>query len=375
MDCPFPDASIGTSRTEADAIVLGSQARVDGHAVLGHGSVALHDFAGQYPVAVPPRVESDPIPAFGSKHAWGGGGYNERLNGVVSRLGVDRERRIISLPEDVITLGSNLYIGSTQYLTGGKNYYVRGNLTVGSGGRLIVQNDGGAEARDVVLYVDGNITFDGTTGINRDSAPARLKIFSLSQPEASSIPQTTFRMNSESRAHCLVSGNNLQAMIDGNSELWGAVLGDVVRLESGAVHFDTQLRDPVALAGTYGFSVLSNSTVPHSRFPLNHLAPPAHLGAGTGGTTGGTSGGGIGGDPAPGGPGLPPDPGGGGEEPPEPLPPGAGEPDPLPPGPGEQDPPEPLPPGPGEPEPPEPLPPGPGGAGSGGGSMELEMKR
>lgn len=285
---PLASVAVGSpSAPPADAVArIGDDARINGHVYHGP-DFPVDQFAGNVPDGIG-SLNSPPVFGVGSGAVVHGPGNSTQVTGYLSELAVPKPMLDVILPDNHEVLS-----GGDLTLVGGKTYYLPTDLRLsGSQSVKVVAPPGadpGEEIEDVVLYVEGDIEFDGPgVKINERTAPRRLKIFSLNSDGSS---PTNFTLMNNAKAYCLVAGNSMVAAIGEDSELWGAVIANDVRLSPGGrVLYDTTLRDPELVANLYGFSVLGTTAAQGAgSFQLNDVAPPPPPGAGTTTTTGGTT--------------------------------------------------------------------------------------
>ncbi|MCA9779645.1 MAG: hypothetical protein KC800_23115, partial [Candidatus Eremiobacteraeota bacterium] len=254
MDCPYPDASVVVDQdTFAGNVTLGPNAHIDGHLLLSPSAAQTElENLALSPQFAAPRPMLGGVFQFSEANVHAHAGDNDKVNGFVGNLPFPRTPFQIDLNQVQLdgTFPSGdgtISGGETLNLQEGGIYLQEGFLAVQNGGQVVVQDtNGDGEIDDTILLVEGNITIsDSPKGVNGDAPPHRLKLFSL---ESGSQFQMT---NSE--AFCLVAGNDLTIDIDGSSILWGAVIGNEVTLQDGALlHFDVAMRDPQEVARVFG---------------------------------------------------------------------------------------------------------------------------
>jgi hypothetical protein len=284
-----PEASVGTDKlTAADVTIDTSTAKVLGNVLLGFEAPDSEVQTLATSLSAVATTPPAPLPnQYAQPGADGSGNPAQAVTGHVSSM---------SAPKSVFNMGVDaskleaVYPPGHVYTTAlkeGKIYLQQQDLNVGSGSTISIDDtNADGKVEDVLLIVQGDVTFTGTTNqVNGNSAPRHLKIYSLD----SDGDGTVFSMTN-SQAFCLVAGTNMDVNINAGSELWGAVLGKNVTLEAGGqIHYDVRLRDPNIIADVYGFTIGSSTIVAGAALPVGGMGP-----VGTGGSTGtsgtGTSG-------------------------------------------------------------------------------------
>lgn len=124
--------------------------------------------------------------------------------------------------------------GATITLAGGGVYYFKNGLDL-SNCQIVIDFSTGA---DVVVYSSGNVDVHANTQINNGSA-GHAKNLQLYFTGAAG--QQKLRVDSNSKV-CLVSGGDkLSTSISSGAEIFGALIGRDVNLNSAMIHFDTSL--------------------------------------------------------------------------------------------------------------------------------------
>ncbi len=299
-----PEASVATKLTTASEMQISATAKIIGNVFLGKGapSTELDALANSIPdsanpatkpLVVNPPGTGDEAPQYGVSGA-------RMVSPAGGRDAAIVAGKIDSLPteKDPYERQETQYHGTLDATSGdllldeGKTYLYSGSLEVTNSRKVSIKDvNGDGKFEDAVLVVEGDISFtNSNNNVNGNAPPQRLKIFSLNG--------TSFKMQN-SRAYCLVAGNDLKVEIGGNSELWGAVAGNDVSLDSTSqIHYDVALRDPNIVAGVYGFRIGNSTIVSGASYSLAQLTSPVGIadpttGAAATGTSGvgtGTSG-------------------------------------------------------------------------------------
>lgn len=303
----FPEASIGTESkdpakvklyTDPDAGVDPDQ-RIFGNVLLGH----LADGGDLSALAGALAGLDGGGPAVGEVHQYARPGVDTygtagaKVTGRVDKL--PAPKTVLNMDatlekiEQVFPPGHAAMSGLQ--LKEGKLYKYQQDLVInGSTPIEVLDDNGDGIIGDAILLVEGNITFDGANQVNRHHPPRRLKIYSLNTYDADGDGKSKLEVKNNSEIFCLVAGRDMEIEIDGTSEVWGAVLGDRVSLQPGGViHYDVALRDPVQVAGVYGFTIGNSTIVTGVGVALTVLGAPAtggDTGTGTGTSGTGTSG-------------------------------------------------------------------------------------
>ncbi len=257
---PSMRAHLATNSTQAGAIQMDSSAWVDGNAYSGLGSTPATVVQGnahtgtsmqleeekeiyRFRTLLPPSTSGYQVPWLNAAtthwvfpwetdptHAGGSADLPREASYGNYRIRANN-------PE--WTRATNLFAGE---------YFVNGNLTLDSDFATFDEAAVGGvtqlplHANDefpVVFYVSGNVTLNNVRvnhvgGGSNDSVPRRLQFYLLT-------PGTTFRMTNGSVAHAVVAGRDVDVVIDGGSELFGAVIARRVTVEDSRINYDTTL--------------------------------------------------------------------------------------------------------------------------------------
>lgn len=304
-DETLPEASIGTELTDATKVKLytdpvanaDATLKIFGNVLLGNLAdtsdlTALQTSLSTLPGGGPSVAGPNIVHQFARAGVDVYGTAGAKVTGKIDKLPAQKVMLNMDATLDKIeqVFPAGYSAGSDLTLKEGKLYKHQQDLVItGSRQITVIDDNGDGEIGDAILLVEGNVTFDGATGVNFNLPPRRLKIYSLNTYDADGDGKSRFEARNGTEAFALVAGKDMNVDIDGTSEIWGAVLGHSVNVRpGGAIHYDVTLRDPVRVAGVYGFTIGSSTIVTGVGVALSTLGAPAGTTTGTSGT--GTSG-------------------------------------------------------------------------------------
>ena len=234
---PFDNYSaggdIGTNSTSASTITMDSSAMVYGNANVG--------VEGDPNAVITTGSTPDPIT-----------GTETALTDSVLIPSVPSPTGLTS-NSDVWLTGTQTHTisGSGQYgniildgdsvltITGNTTVYLTNTFHVDSNAQLII-----ADGANVQFYVDDTISFDSSSEVNNISKdPTKLSFYGTdSMVDDGTLGNEKIHFNSNAIVHATIQAKNATIHLDSDTEVFGAVLANNIRMDSNAcIHYDTSL--------------------------------------------------------------------------------------------------------------------------------------
>jgi len=227
------EGDIGTNSTDAESIDMLSNAVVHGNAEVGVG--------GDPDTVIDFNEEVDKID-----------GTETALTSSVSIPSVTAPTGLTS-NSDLSLNGTETHTisGSGQYgnitlngdsvltITGNTTVYLTNTFHVDSNAQLVIAN-----GASVQFYVDNIISFDSTSEVNNISKdPTKLAFYGTdSMVDDGSLGNEKIHFNSNAIIHATIQAKNATIRLDSDTEIFGAVLAENIRMDSNAcIHYDTSL--------------------------------------------------------------------------------------------------------------------------------------
>jgi len=227
------EGDIGTNSTDAESIDMLSNAAVHGDAEVGVGGdpntvIDFNEEIDKIDGTETPLISAVTIPSVSSPTGL-------TNNGDLSLTGTNTHTIGGSGQYGNITLDGD----SVLTITGNTTVYLTNTFHVDSNAQLVIAN--GAKVK---FYVDGAITFDSTSEVNNISKdPNKLAFFGTdSMVDDGGIGNEKIHFNSNAIIHATIQAKNATVRLDSDTEVFGAVLANNVRMDSNAcIHYDTSL--------------------------------------------------------------------------------------------------------------------------------------
>ena len=116
--------------------------------------------------------------------------------------------------------------------SGSVTLYIDGTFKMGSGSQIFMD-----KGMDLTIYVKDLVEITGASIVNQDDNPATLKIYSSAEGKAH-----TFDLQPGGSFHGTVYSPLSDVSVSGSAELFGAIIGKMVRIGGLGVHYDEDLR-------------------------------------------------------------------------------------------------------------------------------------
>lgn len=115
----------------------------------------------------------------------------------------------------------------------GGTYYFSGDVKLGAGSNLIIPSTTGLNP--VKIYVDGSWDSGGGSIVNESANTSNFQLYGTASC-------TSVTINGGNDAYMVVDAPNANVIVQGNSAIFGAVIGNTVNVQgSAAIHFDRDL--------------------------------------------------------------------------------------------------------------------------------------
>jgi len=223
---------IGTNSTSSSSISMDNDATVYGNAAVG--------------------VEGDPNTIITTGNNSDITGTETALTSAVTIPSVTgptglTNRDDVSLDEaETLTISSSGQYGnitldsdSVLTITGNTTLYLTNTLALDGNAQLII-----ASGANVKIYVDNAITFVSDSLVNNISKdPTKLSIYGTdSMVDDGSLGNEKIYFDSNAIVHATFQTKNATVRLDNNTEVFGAVLANDIRMDTNAcIHYDTSL--------------------------------------------------------------------------------------------------------------------------------------